>query len=402
MEKLTPVLLGGDMNAYSMAMAFADAYGVRSYAIAREKLMVSSSKYIKQRVLKGLDNTDEAVKYLKAFAKRHKGEHLLLVPCADWYTEMLEYARDTLHGLFYFHVPSFECWRAVSDKASFTHLLDKYGISHPRTAIVGSSSDDVERLCAGIKPPFVVKPSDSASYWKTPFENMRKVYFAYTISEARRICARIFESGYSGKALIQEFIGDSPKEGAECSVLTTYSDATGKVVRAVLGDVLLEERGRTSAGNYSAIVTRSLDEISYKLIGMLEGIKYTGFANFDIIRDKEKSYCLELNPRQGRSCDYLRCAGVNPARLLVGEMMGEIYESRFSYTDGVWSAVPWKTVKAYSKNKALYKRADALRRRGRLISPYNHPSGENLKRRIYSFVHVRRVAKKYKEQGAFS
>ena len=402
MEKLTPVLLGGDLNAYSMAMAFADAFGVQSYVIARDKLLISSSKYVKQRVVKGLDDVDTAVKYLKSFAKRHKGERLLLVPCADWYMEMLEYARDSLCGHFYFHVPSFECWRAVSDKASFTHLMDKYSVPHPKTHIVSVLAEDVERQCFGMKPPFVIKPADSSLYWKTPFENMKKVYFAYTLPEAKRICRRIFESGYSGKVLIQEFVGRSLNAGAESSVFTTYSDSTGKVVRAVLGDVLLEERGDTSTGNYSAIVTRAPDEICYKLIALLESIKYTGIANFDIIRDKEKSYCLELNPRQGRSCDYLRCANLNLAQMLVGEMDGVIRDTRYVYPEGVWSAVPWKTVKAYCVNRSLYKKAEALRRRGRFVSAYKHNSPESLKRRIYSRIHMERLAEKYKRQGALS
>ena len=282
------------------------------------------------------------------------------------------------------------------------HILDEYAVPHPKTALIDALTDSPERECRGMKPPFVVKPSSSSVYWRFPFENMKKVYFAYTLAEASRICRRIFESGYSERVLIQEFIGSSPSVGAESSVLTTFSDSNGTVLRAVLGDVLVEERGDTSFGNYSAIATRALDEVSYKIIRMLEGIKYTGIANFDILRSGERCYCLELNPRQGRSCDYLRCAGVNLAELLVGEMMGLPEEKRYTYTDGVWSAVPWSTVRACCRDKALLRRAELLRKRGDIISPYRHTSPESLKRRIYTMIHKRRAAEKIKCQGVLS
>ena len=82
---LTPVLLGGDLNAYSMAMSFANAYGVRSYVFSRSRLAITdSSSFIKLNVVNGLDGCDGAVDALEDFAKEHSGEKLILVPCADW------------------------------------------------------------------------------------------------------------------------------------------------------------------------------------------------------------------------------------------------------------------------------------------------------------------------------
>ena len=398
MINCVPVLLGGDLNAYSMAMSFADAYGIPSYVLARDRLGISAtSPFVRYGIVNGLDKCDEAVGALDEIASRHRGERLLLVPCADWYMEMLEYARDVLRGRFYFNVPSFECWRTVSDKASFAALMEKFGIPHPVTAVIDRGTESVEETCGSIKPPFVVKPSDSTEYWRHPFNGMRKTYFAYTLSEARDITRKIFGSGYNGKVIVQEFFGGSVVDGASASVLTTYSDSSGHVVRAVLGDVLLEDRTATATGNYSAIVTRALDGISRSLIGMLESIGYTGFANFDILHCGKKSVCLELNPRQGRSFDYIRIAGMSAARLLVTEMNGGVHGKKFEYGDGVWSAVPWRTLKAYAKDRDLYERAEALKRAGMLFSPYKHKYGEGIKRKLYVAVHLRRESNKYKK-----
>ena len=397
-ERITPVLLGGDLNAYSMATSFADAYGVVSEVFSREKLAITDlSSYINNHTVEGLDDLEVAVPLLLSFAKSRVGERLLLVPCADWYVEMLEYAADALTGHFYFNIPSFEIWRAVSDKASFTALMDKYGIPHPKTEIFDSSFKDFQRRCIGMRPPFVLKPSDSSEYWRNPFPDMQKVYFPTSLGEAKRIGEKIYASGYSGKLLLQEYISGEGAEAASASTLTVYMSKKGKAVRAVLGDILLEELGPTARGNYSAIVTRALDPLSYALIEMLEGIKYTGIANFDILSEGGKSYCLELNPRQGRSFDYTRCAGVNLAKLLVMDMNGESVKADFEYPDGVWRAVKRRTVEKYSHEPALLKKAMTLEKNGARVTAYGGRGERGLQRRIYVFIHMQREDRRYRK-----
>ena len=173
-EKITPVLLGGDLNAYSMAMSFADAFGVVSEAFAKERLAITDlSSYINLHTVRGLDDCNIAVPELLRFAKSRKNDRLILVPCADWYVEMLEYARDALTGHFYFNVPDFEIWRAVSDKSSFMHLMDKYGVPHPKTEIFDSKFTDFQKRGIKMRPPFVLKPADSSEYWRNPFAEMK-------------------------------------------------------------------------------------------------------------------------------------------------------------------------------------------------------------------------------------
>ena len=391
-EKITPVLLGGDLNAYSMAMAFRDAIGVASEVFARERLAVTDlSSYINFHTVRDLNDCNVAVPELISFARNRHTERLLLVPCADWYVEMLEYARDALTEHFYFHIPSFEVWRAVSDKASFTHLMDKYGVPHPKTEIFDEKFTDFQRLGAKMRPPFVLKPADSSEYWRNPFPEMKKVYFPTSLGEAKKIGERIYSSGYNGKIILQEYVSD-----ATASTLTVYMNRRAVAIRAVLGDVLLEERGPTARGNYSAILTREIDSISRSLIAMLEGIKYTGIANFDILSSNGVSYCLELNPRQGRSFDYMRCAGVNLASLLVADMNGERIAPNFEYEDGLWRCVSKRTVHKHSKERALMKKATMLEKQGASVSAYDLRGDKNLQRRLYVFLHMQREEKRYR------
>lgn len=401
-EKITPVLLGGDLNAYSMAMSFAESLGVVSEVFARQKLAITDlSSYINIHTVRGLNDIEAAVPELLRFAKTRAGESLLLVPCADWYVEMLEYARDALTGHFYFHIPNFEIWRAVSDKASFTKLMDRYGVPHPKTEIFDIDFTDFQKRGMKMKPPFVLKPSDSSEYWRNPFPDMRKVYFPQSLSEAKRIGERIYAAGYSGKIILQEYIGsEEENKKASASTLTVYMNRKGKAVRAVLGDILLEELGPTARGNYSAIVTRPLDSLSHTLIAMLEDIRYTGIANFDILSQDGKSYCLELNPRQGRSFDYMRCAGVNLAELLVSDMRGEAIEPKFEYPEGVWRAVSRRTVQKHSSERSLLKKAIQLEKNGSFVSAYDLRKDKNIQRRFYVFLHMKREEKRYRKYTA--
>lgn len=403
-EKVTPVLLGGDLNAYSMAASFADAEGLVSVCFARDKLaMCDLSSFTELHVIPELDDVNTAVPALVSFAEQRNGERFLLVPCADWYVELLEYARDALEGHYYFHIPDFEIWKTASDKASFTKIMDKYGIEHPKTEIFDSELSSVEGRCRDMRPPFVVKPADSSEYWRHKFDGMKKVYFPDSLDEAKRIAEKIYASGYSGKILIQEYVGKrNGRSSTAASVLTVFCDKNARAVRAVLGDVLLEELGNTARGNYSAIVTRELDSISYKIIAMLEGIGYTGIANFDILRDGERSYCLELNPRQGRSFDYLRSSDVNLAELLLAVMRGERVERELEYPSGFWRSVSRKTVIKHAEDKGLMKIALALEKRGRYKTPYQFKKEGSLVRRLYVAAHLFREGKRYKALSKLS
>ena len=382
-KKVMPVLLGGDLNAYGVAYSFFKVYGLKSAVFARVRLgLTDNSEFIELHIHEGLDDFNIAVPLLLEFAEQRRDYELILVPCADWYMEMLEYARSKLCGHFYFNIPAFEIWRTVSDKADFYKLLDKYSINYPRY-VAFREPTEAERDIRGLTPPFVLKPSDSVEYWKHKFQGMKKVYFPLDLSEAYEISDRIIASGYGGRIVLQERVSGSD---VAASVLTTYSDSHGRVVRAVLGDIVLEERGDTARGNYSAVITRQKTEFCDKLISMLNSVGYTGFANFDILTRGGESYCLELNPRQGRSSDYLRAGGVDMAELVMADFSGRRLSRDFSVREALWLSVPIGVLKRYSHDGETKREALRLYREGSYSSPYK--VGERYpKRLVYNFLH---------------
>ena len=395
---IIPVLLGADLNAYSVALAFYEAYGVTSHAFARYKCGITeNSNFIKTHICSGIDNVEIAVPELLNFADKNPGAELFLIPCADWYVAMMESAYGELSKAYNIHIPEREMWKKLTDKYEFYRMMEKEGIKYPDYRAFFSVRDITEEALKKIPYPAVIKPADSTEYWKHPFADMRKVYFAKNPGEAAGIMYKIFESGYSGSVILQKRVS----EKAVNKVLTTFSDKSGRVVRGVLGEVILEEVGKTSYGNHSAIITAPHNKTSLQLIEFLNKIKYVGVANIDIMTDGESDYVLEINTRQGRSCDYLRAAGVNIGELFVEACRKENVAPDFSYREIYWHYPPHKSVLAHSSEESARK-AERLARRGAEFSPFAN-AFEGLIRRAYVLIHnlrLRRAIKRdYNENG---
>ncbi len=402
---ILPVLLGGDLNAYSMAASLKRGRGLNSIVLARDRLAICDGPdYIKLHTVGNLDDHNVAVPVLLYIARRYPSSRLLLIPCADWYVETVEYARDVLSQHYYMHLPDFATWRAVSDKASFSTLMDRFSVPHPRGAVI-CAGESVAAAARGLRAPYVLKPTDSTEYYRHPFHGQRKVYFPKSIGECSEIAARIFGSGYGARLILQEQITLGGRSAAP-SVLTAYCDKSGRVIRAVRGEVVLEERGKTSRGNYSAIVTSPLTKTDLRLISLLEGIGYTGIANFDLLRGDGGEVCLELNPRQGRSFDYMRAAGINLANMIVDEACGITQEPHFVYKEGFWRETALRTVVMNADDPALVARAVALERKGSGIFAYDHVRGEGAAHKLYVALRTarcgRRFAKYKKEAGGYA
>ena len=390
--KIIPVLLGADLNAYSVALSFYLEFGVKSIAYARYKCgAVEYSKFIKTNVISDIDNKNILLSELKKLASENQGSEFFLVPCTDSYVVLLETIKKEIGEGYNIHMPDETMRKRLSDKADFYLMAEGAGLDYPEYTKISSVFDINDTELGKISYPAVVKPTSSAEYWKHNFPGMQKVYFPRDKYEAGEIMHKIFDSGYSKSILLQEKISGEEK----ISVLTTLSDKEGRVVRAVLGDVILEERGRTSYGNHSAIITKPINDTAKKLIKFLENIGYKGIANFDIISDGVREYVLEINTRQGRSCDYLRATGVSIAGLLVDFARGNRVEADFEYPEIYWHYAPRKTVLKYAEKEDA-RRVEILSRQGREFSPYT--SGEDGARTwIYNTVHNIRLGRKIRK-----
>ncbi len=390
------VLLGGDLNAYAVAISFHEAFGVRSTVFSRYRCGITGASSIvdlriEPNILDDAIGTAVLLDFAHSFAERP-----YLIPCGDWYVAFLERNRERLASAYRFLIPSEEVYRAVSDKADFYALLEKERLPYPKTAVLSQENLSLARLLSVGVYPAVLKPSDSVGYYAHPFDGMQKVYFPKNPKEAMDISEKIFASGYQGRLLLQEHIG-SREEPAVSKTLTLLLDCEGRVRRGALGEALVEESATGARGNYAAILSRPPDALTCRVVSFLERIGYTGIANLDILTFQGKSYILELNPRQGRSCDYLRACGISLARFFVDAIGKRTMATDLSSRVSLWHAVPFRAVlrRVGTENKSLLL---SLKRRGRAFSPFSY-EGERmtLRRCLYLPVHALRRTLALKE-----
>ncbi len=401
-EKITPVLLGADLNCYNVARAFHEQYGVKSYAFGR--YAVSATKYSKIiyfTQIADIDSEDVMLKTLRTFAEEHKGEKLVLFGCTDDYATLAARCRDRLPE-YIIPYPDAALQPVISKKAEFYEICDKYGIPYPDTVVTKTAMSEEELSAAklGFKYPIIIKPSCSVTYWKHPFDGMNKVYTSDSPAESKRIIDEIFASGYDNSIILQEMIdgGDS-----QMRVFTAFSDRRGKVRAMCLGHTMLEEHTPKGLGNHAAIVTEPVSEfpLAEKLEAMLEDMGYTGFSNFDIklrAGTVDDFRVFEINLRQGRSNYYVTSAGLNIARLAT-----EVYNDEGDSFETVekrffWHHVPKSVAYRYTEDRELVKTARELAEKGEEASSVWYPADfkGNVMRFICAAEQLRRQKKKYK------
>lgn len=375
-----PVLIGGDMNCYTVARAIHEQYGKKSYAFGRFAAGDTMySKIVETFQNPELDQPEVLLQTIKDFAAKNPDTMHLVWGCADVYAELLSEIQDRLPENCVTLYIGPELRDQLESKSSFYDMCDKHGIPYPKTFRVkpeefaALTEEQLSEENIGFKYPIVVKPSMSVTYWEHPFEGMKKVYFANDPAEALHILGLIFGAGYPDEILLQDMI---PGEDCNMNVLTAYCDRNCKVKMMCFGRVGLEEHTATALGNPCAIITEPNEELQTLIKNWLEAINFTGFANFDIKKDpRDGSYkVFEINLRQGRTNYYVTAAGNNIARYVVEDRINhaDLGECFMSTNEVFWHSVPRDVVFNYVKDPAFVERAKRLVKERKEAMSFNY------------------------------
>ena len=315
---LQPVILGGDIGAYSLARTFHEAYGVRSVVVSSVSTgLVRHSRILTSVVEPGIDDADTAVARLRSIAAEHPGRRLVLVGSADWLVRTIVENRDRLEDLYVIPYPTRERLDLVTDKEQFGRLCGELGLAHPTTVVHDVAGGGVPDT-SGLRFPVIAKTANTAAYHHVEFEGKKKVFTVESPEELAALLERIRLAGYTDSFVIQDYI---PGDDSGMRILTCYCDADGRMVFAAFGQVLLEEHTPGALGNPAGIITGPGHEVVEQARRLLEHIGWTGYANFDLKHDPRdgRTVFFELNPRLGRSNFYITAAGRNTAELYVRE-----------------------------------------------------------------------------------
>ena len=366
-RSFVPLLLGADINVYSMARAFHEAYGIKTIAYGMYPSgPCYGSSIIDYRVCENNDAPEQVLENARHVAAEFPDKKILLLGCGDNYltaisTNLGKYPENVIAP----YIP-LEMMEQLIQKEKFYELCDKYDIDHPRTFIYKKGMPlDFELPFPG---PFAVKPSESYTYWHHPFEGQEKAYILQTREEVNKVLTDVYAAGYEDSMIIQDFI---PGGDENMRVLTCYSDGEGKVRLMCLGHVLLEEHTGISIGNHAVIITEDCRSLYETFKHFLEDIHFVGFSNFDIKFDPRdgKFKAFEINTRQGRSNYYVTNTGHNLARVLVEDRVEHKPYTFETVKDAhLWMAIPKKVAYDYIPKK-FHSQMKALEQAGKYVNP---------------------------------
>ena len=395
-DRFVPLLLGADINVYSMARAFHEAYGVKTVAYGMYPSgPCFGSGIIDYRVCANNDDPAVVLENVKKVAAEFADRKVLLLGCGDNYLTSIACNLPSFPENVIAPYVDLSLMETLIHKEKFYELCDKYGIDHPATFVYkkGMGHD----FTLPFDGPFVVKPAESATYWDHPFDTQKKAYVLQTREEVDRVVDEIYEHGYEDSLIIQDFI---PGDDGYMRVVTNYSGLDGKVRLMCVGHVLLEEHTRHGIGNHAVIITEDEPELCEKLRFFLEDIKFTGFSNFDVKFDQRdgKFKVFEINCRQGRSNYYVTGAGYNLAKYLVEDRIeGKDCPLTVTKNRHLWWVIPRGVAYQYV-NPRYHQEMKALEGANAVVNPLFYKADRGL-------VHKLRIIRdqwRYKQRYASS
>ena len=380
-QPFVPLLLGADINVYSMARAFHEAYGVKTVAYGMYPSgPCYGSDIIDYRVCQHNDEPEVVLKNVTEVAREFPDKKVIVLGCGDNYLTSIAVNLPKFPENVVAPYIDLALMETLIHKERFYQLCDQYGIDHPATYVYHKGEGhDFQLPFSG---PFVVKPAESATYWDHPFDTQKKAYVLQTREEVDQVIDDIYNHGYEDSLIIQDFI---PGDDSFMRVVTNYSGEDGKVQLMCVGHVLLEEHTRHGIGNHAVIITEEAPELCEKLRAFLEDIKFTGFSNFDVKYDQRdgKFKVFEINCRQGRSNYYVTGAGYNLAKFLVEDLIyHKPQELIVTKNQHLWQVVPMKVITEHVNPRYL-PQVKALRKAGAWVNPLLYKEDKNLMHRLH-------------------
>ena len=137
---IIPVLLGADLNCYSMARAFYEAYGVKSFAFAKCNLgAIRFSRFIKFEKIPPLSEKNAVLSILFDFASACENKPYIF-GCTDEYALFIIENKDILSKFFICPCPDKNKVGLLSEKTRFYEFCKEIHLPYPEYEKIKSPS----------------------------------------------------------------------------------------------------------------------------------------------------------------------------------------------------------------------------------------------------------------------
>lgn len=311
------IILGTDHNSYSVARSFNEAFDKKPIVAGSAVLVPFYKSKIADIYTEKNFSSDDGVfvQTLNKIAKARPEEDFIFFAPTEHYVDLL--VRNAKDFDFSYHIPYPDPEEAskLLMKSEFYKILEKIGVSYPRTFL----ADRKNFKDLNLDGELFLKADEYDDFIGSDIKIKQKGYHVKDRTEAIRILENIYDSDYQGHVIVQEFIYGG--QGTEYS-LNGYRSKDGKV-SMVLARNLLSDMRPMWVGNHLVQVDhddKGMYAIAEKIVASLD---YQGLFNFDFKKDAQsgKVYTLEMNIRQGRTFYYSTLAGVNLIKIATEDMI---------------------------------------------------------------------------------
>lgn len=383
-KDLLPVVVGGDISAYSYAREFHEAYHVKTALVSSGFIAALQHSEIVSLVQVEQLSAESLKGAIVSLAEANPDKSLPVVASTDSVVAMLDQIRNELPANVVLTIPSHDALVRSEDKASFAEACASVGLRTPQTEVVHLGASEDANGTAGATPaptslafPVVAKAARSADYSMLYAQGFKKVYLIQEQSELDDLWARLAEVGFTGDFLVQELIGG---DDAHMGFLTFYVDTDGRMRLFGAAQTLLEDHAPSMRGNAVAALTRVWPELQKDCEALVAALGYTGFGEIDIKLDPITCewVFLELNPRIGRNAYTVDAAGINPMHVMVDDLVDHRgYRLLVADEPALYTLVPVSLVRRYVVDPGLVREVDELVKQGKVVDPQRYELDTN-------------------------
>lgn len=373
-DRVVPVVLGGDILAYSYARCFHEAFGIITKVVSAVDVKVtSSSRFVDYAVEPVIAQGDDAiVRFLADLGSKlvADGKIPLLLGSADWQVRVIVEHAEALGQWFVVPYNDIELYEDITQKERFYAICEELGMAYPRTHVFSCADPTTDLHAESFDYPLIAKPSNSAQYDLMAFEGKEKIYEVASPAELECVFGLLCEAGYTAELIVQDFI---PGGDDAIYSLTTFSDDAGDVRIVSGGRVALQDHSPARIGNPVCIKLERVEQLIEDAKRFCSHVGYRGYANFDAKYDERdgRYKFFEVNARPGANSYYLQVGGVNFARVLVDYfILGKPAEYREAFGDAVYTLVPARVIKRFVSDVSLREKVLRAYRDGRAFSPF--------------------------------
>jgi len=395
-----PVILGGDITAYSLVRSFYEEYQIKSLAVSMSKGgPVVMSGLCENLYYDNLESVEVLLPTLMEIGEKYgKNKKLIVLGCGDWYVRILIENKAMLSKHYIVPYIDEALMNRIVLKDKFYEIMEELGIPYPKTFVYDCKERTPLPDKFDFDYPIIAKTANSALYHYAKFPGKKKVFCFDTRAQLDEMLENLATSSYDYKFLIQDRI---PGDDTGMRVLTCYCDSDSLVRFAALGHTLLEEHTPSALGNPCCIINEVDMEVVNQAQRFLEHIGYVGYANFDLKYDPRdgKYKFFEINIRLGRSNYYITGSGFNAVKWLIDDY---IYHREFkgltvADNEHLFTFVPKYVIKNFVGDQELRARALRLMKEKKWSNPLVYAPDMTLKRRAYVAAYGLNQIKKFRQ-----